>query len=66
MFGVPTLQIGTAKVLYGPIMALAPEGEDADRMWEHTRWLAERGDFFELKRWPRDIRPGQTATRTET
>jgi len=66
VFGVPTLQIGTAKVLYGPIMALAPEGEDADRMWEHTRWLAERGDFFELKRWPRDIRPGEAATRTQT
>ncbi len=66
VFGVPTLQIGDTKVLYGPIMALAPQGEDADRMWEHTRWLAERDDFFELKRWPRDIRPGQTAPRTET
>ena len=65
VFGVPTLQIGEAKVLYGPIMALAPRGDEADRMWEHTRWLAERDDFFELKRWPRDIRPGQTAPRTE-
>lgn len=65
VFGVPTLQIGDAKVLYGPIMALAPQGEDADRMWEHTRWLAERDDFFELKRWPREIRPGQTAPRIE-
>jgi hypothetical protein len=65
VFGVPTLQIGDAKALYGPIMALAPQGEDADRMWEHTRWLAERGDFFELKRWPRDIRPGEAAPRTE-
>ena len=66
VFGVPTLQIGDSKVLYGPIMALAPQGEDADRMWEHTRWLAEREDFFELKRWPRGIRPGQTAPHTET
>jgi predicted DsbA family dithiol-disulfide isomerase len=65
VFGVPTLQIGDAKVLYGPIMALAPRGDEAHRMWEHTRWLAERDDFFELKRWPRDIRPGQTAPRTE-
>lgn len=65
VFGVPTLQIGDAKVLYGPIMALAPERDEADRMWEHTRWLAERDDFFELKRWPRGIRPGQTAPHTE-
>ena len=65
VFGVPTLQIGDAKVLYGPIMARAPLGEEADRMWEHTRWLAERDDFFELKRWPRDVRPGQTAAGTE-
>jgi len=65
VFGVPTLQIGDAKVLYGPIMALAPRGDEADRMWEHTRWLAERDDFFELKRWPRDIRPGLTAPPTE-
>ena len=65
VFGVPTLQIGDTKVIYGPIMALAPEGEEADRMWEHTLWLAERDDFFELKRWPRDIRPGQTAPRPE-
>jgi len=65
VFGVPTIQIGAAKVIYGPIMALAPEGDEAERMWEHIRWLAERGDFFELKRWPRDIRPGQTAPRTQ-
>ncbi len=61
VFGVPTLQIVDAKVLYGPIMALAPQGEDADHMWEHTRWLAGRDDFFELKRWPRGMRPGQEA-----
>ncbi|MGH2967100.1 MAG: DsbA family oxidoreductase [Solirubrobacterales bacterium] len=63
VFGVPALEIGDAKVLYGPIMALAPEGDDAERLWEHTRWLAERPDFFELKRWPRDIRPGETGPR---
>jgi hypothetical protein len=65
VFGVPTMKIGDTKVLYGPIMALAPQGEDAERMWEHTLWLAERDGFFELKRWPRDIRPGQTAPRRE-
>ena len=65
VFGVPTLQSADTKVLYGPIMALAPQGEEADRMWEHTLWLAERDDFFELKRWPRGIRPGQTAPRAQ-
>jgi DSBA-like thioredoxin domain. len=59
VFGVPTLRIGDAKVIYGPIIARAPEGEDAFELWEHTRWLAERADFFELKRWPRDVRPGE-------
>ena len=62
VFGVPTLQIADTKVLYGPIMALAPEGDEAERLWEHVLWLAERPDFFELKRWPRDVRPGQTGS----
>ncbi len=63
-FGVPTLQIDDTKVMYGPVIAFAPEGEEAERLWEHTLWLAERPDFFELKRWPRDIRPGETAPGT--
>ena len=64
VFGVPTLGIGGLKVVYGPVFALAPDGEEAERLWEHTRWLAERPDFFEMKRWPRDIRPGETEPRT--
>lgn len=63
VFGVPTLAIADTKVVYGPLFALAPEGEDAQRLWEHTLWLAERPDFFELKRWPRDIRPGEKEPR---
>lgn len=59
VFGVPTIRIGDTKAIYGPIFARAPEAEDAARLWEHTRWLAERSDFFELKRWPRDVRPGE-------
>jgi predicted DsbA family dithiol-disulfide isomerase len=64
VFGVPALGIADLKVVYGPVFALAPEREEAERLWEHTRWLAERPDFFEMKRWPRDIRPGETAPRT--
>jgi len=64
VFGVPTLGIADLKVVYGPVFALAPEGEEADRLWEHTHWMAQRPDFFEMKRWPRDIRPGESAPRT--
>jgi predicted DsbA family dithiol-disulfide isomerase len=63
VFGVPSLGIGDAKPVYGPVLALAPEGDDAERLWEHTLWLAERPDFFELKRWPRDTRPGEAGSR---
>lgn len=58
VFGVPTLSINGSKVLYGPIVPRAPTGHEALEWWAHVRWLMERPDFFELKRWPRDIRPG--------
>jgi predicted DsbA family dithiol-disulfide isomerase len=64
VFGVPTLGIADLKVVYGPIFALAPTGEEAGLLWVHTLWMAERPDFFEMKRWPRDIRPGETEPRT--
>ncbi|HEX6844998.1 MAG TPA: hypothetical protein VF235_07785 [Actinomycetota bacterium] len=59
VFGVPTLRIGDAKVVYGPILAAAPIGEDAARLWERVKGLADLDTFFELKRWPRDVRPGE-------
>lgn len=59
VFGVPTFTIDGSKPAYGPILSLAPSGDDALSMWEHIRWLAERPEFFEMKRWPRDLRPGQ-------
>jgi hypothetical protein len=61
VFGVPTLSLDGSKVLYGPILPLAPVGDEALEWWMHIRWLLERPDFFELKRWPRDIKPGVTA-----
>jgi hypothetical protein len=64
VFGVPTLGIAELPVIYGPVFALAPDGEEAEELWEHTLWLMERPDFFEMKRWPRDIRPGETEPRT--
>jgi predicted DsbA family dithiol-disulfide isomerase len=59
VFGVPTLQIDDDKVIYGPILATAPVGEDATALWSQVKGLADRGTFFELKRWPRDVRPGE-------
>ena len=60
VFGVPTIQIGTDKVLYGPLMATPPVGEDIMVLWEQVKGLSARPGFFELKRWPRDLRPGQS------
>jgi len=59
VFGVPTLRIRTDKVIYGPLVAVAPRGDDAVALWEQTRGLSARRDFFELKRWPRDVRAGE-------
>jgi hypothetical protein len=60
VFGVPTMQIGDDKVLYGPILAVGPTGEEAAALWRHVRALADDDTFFEIKRWPRDLRPGGT------
>lgn len=59
VFGVPTLEVDGAPPVYGPILPLAPKGDEALDWWEHVRWLASRSDFFELKRWPRTSRPGR-------
>jgi len=62
VFGVPTLKIGEDKVIYGPMVAVTPAGDAAIDLWDHVRGLSARPDFFELKRWPRDVRPGGGAT----
>jgi len=61
VFGVPPLTVDGSKPMYGPIIPLAPEGEDAITWWEHVAWMTARPDFFEMKRWPRDIKPGHSA-----
>jgi predicted DsbA family dithiol-disulfide isomerase len=58
VFGVPTLQVAQDKVVYGPILAVGPTGPEGLALWGHVRALADEGTFFELKRWPRDLRPG--------
>jgi predicted DsbA family dithiol-disulfide isomerase len=59
VFGVPTLSIGGSQPIYGPIVSVGADGDEALLWWEHVRWLAARPEFFELKRWPRPLRPGQ-------
>jgi predicted DsbA family dithiol-disulfide isomerase len=61
VFGVPTLQIPGRAVIYGPILPLAPTGDDALEWWRTIRFALEHDDLYELKRWPRDRRPGQRA-----
>jgi predicted DsbA family dithiol-disulfide isomerase len=62
-FGVPTIVLSSGRGMFGPVTAVAPEGEKAGELWDHTRWLVDREDFFELKR-PRDRRPGERSQRT--
>ena len=57
VFGVPTLQLGTAAPIYGPILPLAPTGDEALDWWRHVSWLIAHDDVYELKRWPRERRP---------
>ena len=57
VFGVPTLQLGDGAVMYGPIMPVAPDGDEALEWWRHVSWLLSRDDVYELKRWPRARRP---------
>jgi len=58
VFGVPTLKIDDHKVVYGPIIAVGPTGQEGFELWDEIRRLSARSTFFELKRWPRDLRPG--------
>ncbi len=57
-FGVPTVVLPSGKGIFGPVLSLAPVGEEAGRLWDHVRWLIEKDGFFELKR-ARDRKPGE-------
>ena len=56
-FGVPTIVLSSGKGMFGPVISSPPEGEAANELWEHFRWLVEQDGFFELKR-DRDRDPG--------
>jgi 2-hydroxychromene-2-carboxylate isomerase len=56
-FGVPTVVLPSGKGLFGPVVATAPQGEEAAELWDHVRYLVDLDGFFELKR-DRDRKPG--------
>ena len=51
-FGVPTLALddGTGPSIFGPVISVLPNDEDAIALWRHTLWLMRYGNFAELKR----------------
>jgi hypothetical protein len=63
VFGVPTLQIENDRVVYGPIVATGPTDDDGLALWDDVRRFSARENLFELKRWPRHLRPGGTPAR---
>jgi len=50
-FGVPTLNLeGSDIALFGPVVEPIPTGEDADTLWEHTKWMLQQPYLWEVKR----------------
>ncbi|HYA00351.1 MAG TPA: DsbA family protein [Candidatus Binatia bacterium] len=49
-FGVPTLVVGDAGPMFGPIVDSRITGEAAGELWDRVAWLVASQSFFELKR----------------
>lgn len=48
-FGVPTLVFPNGRAVYGPVIAPAPTGDDAMRLWELTQlWSSFEGGLYEM------------------
>ena len=50
VFGVPTLGFDDGRLLFGPVIAPAPTGELAVRLWDHLDALAAFPHLYELQR----------------
>lgn len=51
-FGVPTIVLdsGAGNAIFGPVISLVPDDDEAIELWRHTEWLTRYGNFAELKR----------------
>jgi hypothetical protein len=49
-FGVPTLVLDGTTPLFGPVIAPAPTGEAAGRLWDLVAGWAEYPNLYELRR----------------
>jgi hypothetical protein len=47
--GTPVIAVG-GYAFFGPVLAPAPKGDEAGRVWDGVRTLASYDGFFELKR----------------
>ncbi len=47
-FGVPTLVFSSERAVYGPVIAPAPVGEEALRLWEFTRQWSSFPQLYEM------------------
>jgi 2-hydroxychromene-2-carboxylate isomerase len=47
-FGVPTLVFGNGRAVYGPVIAPAPVGDEALRLWEFTRQWSSFSQLYEM------------------
>jgi predicted DsbA family dithiol-disulfide isomerase len=56
-FGVPTLVLGDAAPIFGPVVDTRITGEAAGELWDRVAWLLSAESFYELKR-ERTRRPG--------
>jgi len=47
--GVPTIVFESGYAVYGPVVVPAPQGEDADALWELTRGMQRFPNLYELR-----------------
>ena len=47
-FGVPTLVFANGRAVYGPVIAPAPTGDEALRLWEFTKQWASFEHLYEM------------------
>lgn len=50
-FGVPTIALeGSSVGIYGPIIHTVLKGDEAGEWWDHTAWVLQQPNLYEIKR----------------